>query len=231
MKFRFPAAALFAAVSTAGLSHAEEPSLAPEQPAPLSERLPVRPTRPLALAEAEVGVPLGYKVFFLGIVAGAAGFVWYKRKNPMTGASRIPTLRIAGRAAVGVRSELIVVEVEGQNLLLGVTPHGISRLAVLPQTEAQELALATELPGEAAEVDLAQDSGAFSRALDTELAVGRVARHSDVRALTNTLTNTLPNTDTVSRIDALAKRARAVEDVRDVVEEQARGLVRGRERH
>jgi hypothetical protein len=47
-------------------------------------------------------------------------------------------LAILRRTPVGFRSELVVVDVEGQRFLLGVTPHSIQSLATLDSDSASE---------------------------------------------------------------------------------------------
>ena len=74
------------------------------------------------------------------VVVLAAAALWLRRKvlPKATGDARLSIVR---RAAIGFRSELLVVDVEGQRLLLGVTPHSIQSLATLEgETEDGEAA-------------------------------------------------------------------------------------------
>lgn len=88
----------------------------------------------------------------LVVLAAAAGLWLYKRRA-RTSAEAYKPPKILSRTAVGVRSELLVVEVEGQVMLIGVTPQSIQRIAVLSvlpnsaQTSPLQLAEPTEEPG------------------------------------------------------------------------------------
>jgi flagellar protein FliO/FliZ len=67
---------------------------------------------------------------------GAGAWMWKRRKGAVQ-PERRPSLVITARQTIGVRSELLVVEIGGQSLLLGVTPGAIQRLAVLPDPVAE----------------------------------------------------------------------------------------------
>lgn len=89
------------------------------------------------------------------IIAAAA---WYlRKKRGALGPNAAPpkTIQVLSRASVGVRTELVVVEVDGMTLLLGVTPSAVSRLAVLgadaPAVAKDEATEATEENTEADE--------------------------------------------------------------------------------
>jgi flagellar protein FliO/FliZ len=105
--------------------------------------------RPLALRKANekplelVAPPRSdgtwYKLGLCGLILAGAG--WLLRKRGLLKPARDPhPMSIIGRTAIGVRSELIVVNIDGQKLLLGVTPSAISRLAVLPVADHPSLA-------------------------------------------------------------------------------------------
>ena len=105
---------------------APEPASAPE-PAPLQ----VRSQKPLTLAPQNESTPWGYKLFAFVVVAGGIAFWVKKRRKIDAGKQKPARLDIVARSSVGVRSELIVVEVEGTRLLVGMTPSAISTLAIL----------------------------------------------------------------------------------------------------
>ncbi len=46
-------------------------------------------------------------------------------------------MAVLRRTSLGMRSELLLVEIEGQRLLLGVTPHGSQTLYVLPDSQGK----------------------------------------------------------------------------------------------
>lgn len=128
---------------------------APAAPADVAKEaspgLPVRPSRPLVLNQEAPSSGWGFKAFAAAVVAGGAIVVW-KRKKTMARPGREPqALRVVRRASVGVRSELVVVEVEGKRLFLGVTPNAINTLAVLAD-EDEALASAHD------EIDVAEDT-------------------------------------------------------------------------
>ncbi len=71
----------------------------------------------------------------LAALIGAAGlWAWKRRARQRDAAYAAP--KILARTAVGVRSELLVVEVDGQTMLIGVTPQSIQRIAVLSAVNA-----------------------------------------------------------------------------------------------
>ena len=126
---------------------APEPSPAP---AVAATPLATRPSKPLTLASTNEGTPLGYKLIAgIGVIAAAALWLRKKRGTRTVGpASRVDVL---ARTSVGVRSELLVVEVEGTRLLVGMTPSAIQTLAVLDgapeaSAEASEEPASVEAP-------------------------------------------------------------------------------------
>jgi len=79
----------------------------------------------------------------LQVVAGLAAvlaMVWaiawlLKRFSPVHG-SRSGLIRVVGGAALGQRERIVVVEIGGTWLLLGVTPGQVRTLHAMPRTEA-----------------------------------------------------------------------------------------------
>jgi flagellar protein FliO/FliZ len=114
---------------------AQAPPPPPEAPAqtPLS----VRPARPIELAPEPHSSRFGVGLAALAAGVGAA-FWLYRRRGGGRSAGPRRTITISARQAIGVRSELIVVEIDGQGMLLGVTPGAIQRLALLPAAEEEE---------------------------------------------------------------------------------------------
>jgi flagellar biogenesis protein FliO len=134
---RLTVAALTLAVSalTSSVALADE---APPAPEPVKQTpLAVRPSKPLDLAPAPTGSRYGTALAVFALVGGA-GLWLYKRKAAGRSGAPRRTITISARRAIGVRSELLVVEVDGQGLLLGVTPGNIQRLAVLPDPAVAE---------------------------------------------------------------------------------------------
>jgi flagellar biogenesis protein FliO len=98
--------------------------------------LQLRTPPPLALETPRTSGGIGWRVALVGIV-GAAG-VWMWSRTKKRAKSRDLDLRVLRRTSVGVRSELLIVEVEGQRVLLGVTPNAIQNLMILPDAAASD---------------------------------------------------------------------------------------------
>jgi flagellar protein FliO/FliZ len=83
----------------------------------------------------------------LGLILGLA---WLLRRLPGAGFRPSEGLRVVASLQLGAKERAVVVEVGGQQLLLGVTPAGISRLHELPQplppVEAPKLPNLKDLP-------------------------------------------------------------------------------------
>lgn len=125
-----------------GVSALSFPALAdgpPAAPAPAAQapsaspamgtELSLRPTKPLELAPAQTSTSIGTKLLFALGAVGAIAF-WLKRRQPAVAAAA-PRLRVAARAPLGLRNEIVVVEVDGETFLLGVGPAGVQRIADL----------------------------------------------------------------------------------------------------
>ena len=107
-------------------------------PAPATD-LMLRPSKPLTLSEEPETSGWWWKLIVCGIIIFAA--VWlFRRRTMLQQVKQSHSLRILSRTAVGVRSELLIVDVDGQKLVLGVTPHSIQRVAVLPDGSETQLA-------------------------------------------------------------------------------------------
>lgn len=100
----------------------------PPTPAQGTE-LTLRPSKPLELAPPQSSTSTGTKLLFAACAIGAVVF-WFKRKG-QPGAKTAPRLRVAARAQLGLRNEIVVVEVDGETFLLGVGPAGVQRIADL----------------------------------------------------------------------------------------------------
>lgn len=131
--------AVTAMTMTAAHADATQPEPAtdaaePEAPTPLE----VRPSRPLATAPAESGTSIWTKLGLCGLVfAGAAAF-YLRKRAPAVPVG--PSIKVAARTSIGVRSEILLVDVDGHRLLLGVTPSSVRTLSVLPVESLSEVA-------------------------------------------------------------------------------------------
>lgn len=140
--------ALGATVLTASAHAVAQPNRAPDAPAappPGGTPLAVRPTRSLELAADPPATGLGWKLGATTAV-GALGIWMWRRRVPSAQVIGVPSLRILRRTAIGVRSELIVIEMDGQRLLLGVTPSTIQNLFIAPLPEDLEREYAAPHP-------------------------------------------------------------------------------------
>ncbi len=118
------------------------PAAAPERPreatadprsAARGTPLPVRASRPLALAPTAPSGD-GWKVVF-GFATVAAGLFYWKRRGATADPSSGPELRIVRRTPLHDRGELLVIDVAGQRMLLGVTSGSVQHLASLEEGE------------------------------------------------------------------------------------------------
>jgi len=85
------------------------------------------------------------------------GLLWYlaRRLRAGAGARKTPVVRVLGKAGVGAKAAVVVVEAEGRRMVLGVTDAGVSVLhdkeapAPEEQPEAQALPAAAAAPATA----------------------------------------------------------------------------------
>ncbi|HEY4014503.1 MAG TPA: flagellar biosynthetic protein FliO [Polyangiaceae bacterium] len=115
----------------------------------LATPLLVRP-KPIALAPESSDSGLGWKIVAFMAIVGGAAYYMRKRVRPSVLADD-GRLTIVRRTSIGIRSELLVVNVEGQRLLIGVTPNSIQSLAILDADGPE--------PARAADDDLPAGSG------------------------------------------------------------------------
>jgi flagellar biogenesis protein FliO len=112
-------------VEDAELSDPQPPAAQPE----LKLRKPA--DGPIALKPRDEGIGWGAKVGMIGVAAVGAYLVYRRRNAGGAGLPLTPLPKVLGRTALHGRSSLVVVEVEGQRLLLGVTPTQVTTLTVL----------------------------------------------------------------------------------------------------
>ena len=137
-----PAAATPAPVLTAATTTiASAPIAAPTPAASTSTPLQLRETQsshPLELAPEPAANSL-WKLGAILALMGAGAFALKKHNEKNKPAATIKSLQVLKKLSIGVRTELIVVDVDGQRLLLGVTPSSIQTLASLPDPEPMEM--------------------------------------------------------------------------------------------
>ena len=77
------------------------------------------------------------------------GLLWFlaRRLRAGRGPRRAAPVQVLGKAGVGGKAQVVVVEAEGRRMVLGVTEHGVSVLhdAAAPAADEQEPASVTPL--------------------------------------------------------------------------------------
>jgi flagellar biogenesis protein FliO len=130
--------ALFATGLTGTASADPTPTPVEVLDAPTTQTpLQVRPSKPLALESSPKGASVGWKLLGMVLVAGAGFWLW-KRRPSRPSPLVVPELAILRRTRLGVRSELVLVDLDGQRILLGVTPHSVQNLYIVPDAETDE---------------------------------------------------------------------------------------------
>jgi len=127
----------------------------------------------------ESGTSIWTKLGLCGLVFAGAATFYLKKRAP--GAPVGPTIKVAARTSIGVRSEILLVDVDGHRLLLGVTPSSVRTLSVLP-VEPSLSAAPEELQTEPA-TQTASFGSSFDRLLaraqeEAELAPARATKSS-----------------------------------------------------
>lgn len=81
------------------------------------------------------GTPSLLGAFFAlaAVIALIVGLAWLLRRMPGSGFRPAAGLKLVASLPLGAKERVVVVEVNGQQLLLGVTPGGINALHELPQ--------------------------------------------------------------------------------------------------
>ena len=82
-----------------------------------------------------------------------------KKQEKKKPAEVVKSLQVLKKLSVGVRSELLVVDVDGQRLLLGVTPSTITTLASIPEVELEGAAAEAEKVEKMAQMGAGADLG------------------------------------------------------------------------
>jgi flagellar biogenesis protein FliO len=108
--------------------------------APASTPLVLRPSKAVQLAPEGNLAGATWKIVAIFGALGATALLLRRR----VGSKDVGdvNMTVVRRMAAGFRSELLIVNVEGQRLLIGVTPHTIQTLAVLDVDEGPEVELA-----------------------------------------------------------------------------------------
>ena len=100
--------------------------------------LPVRTSRPLALV-AEHGYQGGGWKILLGFAGLGIALMLWKRRAPITAVTTGCEIQVVTRTSIGGRGELLVVDVGGQRMLLGVTSGSVQYLSAIDTPEIAAL--------------------------------------------------------------------------------------------
>ena len=74
------------------------------------------------------------------VLAAIAGAAWLARRIGVTPSSATGLIRLVSSQSVGPKERVVVVEVSGQWLVLGVAPGRVSSLASVPRQELPAVA-------------------------------------------------------------------------------------------
>ena len=106
----------------------------PAEGTPLDLRADGAPLTPSKEDQTDLDYGLGALAVML---FGAFGFVGYRRLKHGPPAASAPSCRVLSRTTLSARSSVVLLEVEGQRLLVGVTPGGMTRLEAWRVGEAE----------------------------------------------------------------------------------------------
>ncbi len=152
---------------TAPTPASPEPAATPAPADPSAEtHLQLRPTQPLALETTPSSPGAAWKLGAFVLIA-AGGFWAWKRRAKTSPATELAQLRVIRRTTIGMRSELLLLELDGQRLLIGVTPSSMQTLYLLPDTSHDETS------AEAPALELRRDAASerrISNLLESRLA-------------------------------------------------------------
>ena len=220
----------------------EAPDASLKSPTWLAPRAAAKKPKPLA-AGPSVGLGRSLAVLCLaGLLGGTALYLRHKKnKAPI---ARQTQLRVVGSTKLGGRAQLVLAEVEGRRILLGVTDASVQKLGWLePNSELEEEPAASLAPRMVrAGVDLA---GRVRAAAEPEppakrnfrdllaSAVGNIGRAGDDEEDDSAAATLAAEThDTFTRSPARASEARRPEPLRRAgapqmidLEGQAKGLL------
>ncbi len=168
---------------------AAKPAAIPPMPKDVPLNLRKGGGKPLELANETPTSGWWYKLLACGLIIGGAVWLIRKRKLLPQQPGKQHSMTILGRTGIGVRSELLIVDIDGQKILLGVTPSSIQRLAVLVDSDDVPHLAEPEIdPQDEQDVESGFDStlGAAKRKLES-LANRVLARRSAADELNDEL--------------------------------------------
>ncbi len=152
-----------ALLTLAGAAMADGPPAASAQPPPAPAWLAPSPA-PYQAPPSTGSIWRGFgALLLLGGLGGVAVYARKRRRGVGAGPGATPALRVLETARLGQNGELVVAEVFGEVMLLGVTPQSIRRIATFRRPAAAEPDAAASAPSNAAAE--AQEPAPFASAL------------------------------------------------------------------
>ena len=135
-------AALFGAcfaLCAAGAQAEQAPDPSLKSPAWLAPKSAAKPSKPAA---AGPGVGLGRSLavlFFVSVLGGSA--LYLRSRKHQAPRARLARLCVVGSTKLGGRAQLVLAEVDGRKILLGVTDNSVRKLGWLDAEPSEEEAL------------------------------------------------------------------------------------------
>ena len=224
-------------------AHAEEgPDASLGSPTWLAPRTGAKAKKTPVAASPSIGLGRSAGVLLLTAVLGGAALYLRHKKNRGPSKAKLANLRVIGSTKLGGRAQLVLAEVDGRKILLGVTDSSVRKLgwieaqaeeeeelipALRPRLVAAGVDLAARAPRPAPEAAPAKRS--FRDLLTT--AVGNIGLRpdDDSAAVTlaaetqDTFTRSTPRTAEPRRAEALRKTAGNPQMID--LEGQAKGLL------
>ena len=124
-------------VLCAGVAFADEAPDASVKPAP--SWLAPRTEKPKAVAGgASVGLGRSVGVLLLTAVLGGCALYLRSKKTRAVGGKVVQQLRVVSAAKIGPKAQLVLAEVDGRKILLGVTDSAVNKLGWIESDEEEE---------------------------------------------------------------------------------------------
>jgi len=188
-------------VLCARLASAEEGPDASVKSTPTPSWLAPRAEKPHAVAGgASVGLGRSLGVLLLAALLGGSALYLRSKKNQQPGAKAVQQLRVVSAAKLGPKAQLVLADVGGRKILLGVTDSTVNKLGWIEPDEAEEAAHVSVRPRTVLVSDLARPA---VREVVTEATPARAQKRSFRDFLASAVGN-LGHRDEDSAADAIA---------------------------
>lgn len=133
-----------AGLARADGSHGAPYPLEPGAEDPEAQDKPAEPEKPQGTplklrtpedkgASSSSAADIGLKLALVAAVLLVVALYLRKKQSVAVSLAKVGAPRILSRTTIGMRSELLIVDVDGQRLLLGITPTNVTTLSVLTE--------------------------------------------------------------------------------------------------